>query len=135
MTGNGWRLAGLSILAIAVRLLFFTGMALGDDVFYATQALAHAQGGAWPPEALHWTTRIGLTFPTTAAVWMLGTSPLVFVLWPLLASTATVVVCYGIAEELAGLEVAWLAALFQALFPLELIYSTHLFPDIAVGLF
>src|SRR5207248_2213433 len=37
--------------------------------------------------------------------------------------------------DLTDRRTAWLAAIFQAVFPLEVIYSTHLFPDVLVGLF
>jgi hypothetical protein len=128
-------LAGLLGLALLVRLLCFTGMALGDDVFYATQAVALAESGSWPPEPHHWQTRLGMVLPTALAIKLLGPRPIAFVLWPLLLSTASVLVCFRLARYLAGERVAWLAALLQAAYPLEVIYATHLFPDIAVGLF
>src|SRR6266852_3036360 len=74
------KLAGLLGLALVVRLLFFTGMALGDDVFYATQAVALAESGSWPPEPYHWQTRLGMVLPTALAVKLLGPQPLAFVL-------------------------------------------------------
>jgi 4-amino-4-deoxy-L-arabinose transferase-like glycosyltransferase len=123
------------LISVVVRLLYFTGMALGDDVFYTTQALSLAQTGRWPPEPYHWNTRLGVILPTVLCIKTLGAQPLAFVLWPLLASTSSVVVCYSLANELAGPKVARLAAIFQAAFPLEVIYSTHLFPDVLVALF
>jgi hypothetical protein len=123
------------VIALALRLLYFTGMALGDDVFYITQAMSLSQTGHWPPEPYHWHTRLGVIFPTVLSIKALGAQPLAFVLWPLLASTSGVLVCYLVAEKLAGSQVARLAAIFQAAFPLEVIYSTHLFPDVLVALF
>jgi hypothetical protein len=136
--GNRWFLcgmAGLLAVAVGLRLLYFTGLALGDDVFYSTQALAWSQSGTWPPEPLHWHTRLGIVAPTALVLKILGTSPISFVLWPLIASTGSVLVCFAAARDLTDRRTAWLAALFQTVFPLELIYSTHLFPDVIVAFF
>ena len=122
-------------LALTLRILFFTGLSLGDDVFYALQSIGHAIGGQWPPEPFHWQTRLGMTLPTALAIGLFGLNPIAFVLWPLIASVAGVVVCYRVARDFATERVAILAATFQACFPLELIYSTHLFPDVPTGLF
>jgi hypothetical protein len=134
-SGDFWKLALLLGLTAAVRLIFFTGMALGDDVFYVTQSLACAQLASWPPEPLHWHTRLGVILPTVLSLKTFGTQPLAFVAWPLFISTLGVLVCFRVADDLAGRRAAWLAAMFQAVFPLEVIYATHLFPDVIVGLF
>jgi len=122
-------------LGFLVRMLYFTGMSLGDDVFYTTQALSFAQTGRWSPEPYHWHTRLGVILPATLSIKALGARPVAFVLWPLLASTASILVCYLLAHDLVGSGVALIAAIFQAAFPLEVIYSTHLFPDVLVALF
>jgi Dolichyl-phosphate-mannose-protein mannosyltransferase len=130
-----WKLAALLAAALCLRLFFFTGLALGDDVFYATQALGLSQSGKWPPEPLHWHTRLGIVAPTALCIKLFGISPLSFVLWPLIASTTSVLVSFFVARDLIDVRTAWLAAVFQAVFPLELIYSTHLFPDVIVAFF
>src|SRR5207237_584937 len=107
-------IGGLMLLALASRLAFFTGLSLGDDVFYALQATSHAFNHMWPPEPYHWQTRLGVTGPTALALLAFGKHPLTFVLWPLLASTLTVLVCYVIARQFVGERVALLAAAFQA---------------------
>jgi hypothetical protein len=109
-------------------------MALGDDVFYITQSLSLAEEGRWPPAPYHWNTRLGVILPTVVSMKMLGTRPLAVVLWPLLASTSSVLVCYLVVREIVGPRIARLAMIFQAAFPLEVIYSTHLFPDVIVAL-
>jgi hypothetical protein len=130
-----WPLALIWIGALALRIAFFTGLALGDDVFYATQSAALTHEGSWPPAPLHWHTRLGIVLPTTLSLEILGLRPLAFVLWPLLASSLAVLVCFRVADDVADRRTAWLAAAFQAAFPLEIIYSTHLFPDVVVALF
>ena len=127
------RLVLLLTAAAAVRLWFFTGLALGDDVFYVSAAAALAEGQGWPPLPLHWHTRIGITGATAAGLTMAGWSPLVFVWLPFAASLTGVWLCHHIVERVAGERAAWVAAILYAAFPLEIIYSTHLFPDIVAG--
>lgn len=127
------RLGLLLLAAAVVRLSFFTGLTLGDDVFYISAAAALAEGQGWPPLPLHWHTRLGMTLPTAASLITLGWHPFVFVLVPFIASMAGVWLCFHIVERVAGERAAWLAAIFQVVFPLEVLYSTHLFPDIVVG--
>jgi hypothetical protein len=135
MTKHILKLSLIILISLVVRLLYFTGMALGDDVFYTTQALSLAQTGRWPPEPYHWNTRLGVILPAALSIKALGVHHIAFVLWPLLASTSSVLVCYLFASDMVGPKVATLAAIFQAVFPLEVIYSTHLFPDVLVALF
>src|SRR5579872_7438463 len=123
--GIVWKLGALLLVALVIRLAYFTGLALGDDVFYSTQALAWAESGSWPPEPHHWHTRLGIVAPAALAVRLLGPCPAAFILWPLVASVAAVLVCFLVARDLIGRRAAWLAAAFQAVFPLEVIYSTH----------
>jgi hypothetical protein len=133
---GAWKMGLLLICALGVRLLFFTGLAVGDDIIYGTQSIALTEPGHWPPESLHWTTRLGVILPTVASLKLLGLQPLAFVMLPLAASTLSVLVCFLAAKDLTGDgRIAWLAALFQTVFPLEVIYGTHLFPDVAVALF
>jgi 4-amino-4-deoxy-L-arabinose transferase-like glycosyltransferase len=122
------------LFALGLRLLYFTGMSLGDDVFHATQALSMAEAGRWPPGPYHWNTRLGVIIPTVASIKAFGPRPLAIVLWPLLASTTSTLACYLVARDLVGPGAARLAAIFQAAFPLEVIYGTHLYPDVIVAL-
>jgi hypothetical protein len=128
-------LALIVATGFVLRLVFFSGFALGDDVFYQLQAIAHGLAGAWPPEPYHWETRLAITLPTAALVRVAGLASWVFVIVPLTASTAGIFVAFRIAREFVEERTALLVALFQACYPLELIFSTHLFPDIPVALF
>jgi hypothetical protein len=123
----------LLIVAATIRLLLFTGLALGDDVFYTSAAAALSDGQGWPPPPHHWQTRLGITLPTAAALAAFGWHPFVFVWLPFFASLCGVWLCYRIVESVAGTRAAWIAAILQSIFPLEVIFSTHLFPDVIVG--
>ncbi len=131
--GHVSRLVILLLAAAVVRLLFFTGLSLGDDVFYMSAAAALAEGQGWPPLGLHWHTRLGITVPTGAAVAAIGWHPFVFIWLPFAASLFSIWFCFHVVRQVAGERAAWIAAILLAAFPLEVIYSTHLFPDLAVG--
>src|SRR5262245_53235961 len=119
-----WKTAlGLSLvlaLAVAVRLWYFTGLALGDDTLYAAQVIANARGGFWPPAPYHWHTRLGVTVPAALAVRLFGLHPLAFVLWPLAASLGGIVLAYRVGGDCGGPRAAWLAAVLAAAFPLDI---------------
>ncbi len=127
------RLALLLLAAAALRLLFFTGLALGDDVFYSTAAIALGEGHGWPPLPLHWHTRLAITAPTAAALAAFGWHPMVFVWLPFAVSLVGVWLCFHVTDRVVGERAAWIAAILYAGFPLEVIFSTHLFPDLVVG--
>ncbi|MEM7407471.1 MAG: glycosyltransferase family 39 protein [Pseudomonadota bacterium] len=129
-------LLGILVLAVVLRLLFFTGLGAGDDVIYVTQTLAHAVGGAWPPHADHWSTRLGVTGPTTLFIWLFGPNPWGFLAFPFLISLVKVVFCYGVAlAVLRGRFAALAVGIFAAVFPMDVIYASHLFPDTLNGFF
>jgi 4-amino-4-deoxy-L-arabinose transferase-like glycosyltransferase len=128
------KLLAILALGLAIRLWFATGLALGDDVFYMLQSTAHLQG-RWPPEPQHWYTRLGVTLPTTGLLKLFGLHTCTFLLLPLGVGLGGMLAAYRIARDFVNRDVALRAMLFLACFPLEIIYSTHLFPDLLAGLF
>ena len=129
------RLATILLFALAIRIYYFTGLGVGDDVIYITQTLAHAMSGMWPPVHDHWSTRIGLTLPTALLLRWLGYEPWVFVLFPLAASMVKVLVCFMVGKAILGEKGGLIASLILATFPLDIIYATHVYPDTLIGLF
>src|SRR5438046_2731864 len=89
-------------IAIVVRVAFFTGLALGDDVIYAPQSMVFALGKGWPPQLLHWCTRIGLTIPTSLFIRLLGPVPFAFVVVPFVASLGSICLSYRVAASVGG---------------------------------
>ena len=134
MTVHRWLLPATIAIGFLLRIVFYTGLSVGDDVFYQLQAIAHALDGIWPPEPYHWQTRLAMTLPTAALIRVAGVDHWPMVALPLVTSTAGIYVTYRIALEVVDQRAALLAAAFQACYPLELIYATHLFPDVPVGL-
>ena len=134
MTGNRWLIPAIVALGCLLRMFLFTGLAVGDDVFYQLQAIAHALDGTWPPEPYHWQTRLAITLPTAAVIRLAGLHHWTMIVLPLAASTAGIYVTYRIASDFVDQRAALIATLLHAVYPLELIYATHLFPDVPVGL-
>ena len=134
MTPYRWVLLAIIAGGCLLRGLLFTGLSVGDDVFYQLQAIAHGLDGTWPPEPNHWETRLGITLPTAALVALTGVHHWTMIALPLFASTAGIYVTWRMALEFVDRRTALLAAAFHACYPLELIYATHLFPDLPVGL-
>jgi 4-amino-4-deoxy-L-arabinose transferase-like glycosyltransferase len=132
---DGFVLLCLLILGLGIRLVFFVGLSLGDDVFYLLQAISHARLLSWPPAPYHWQTRLGITIPTAIALKLFGEHALTAVLWPLVASLAMIPLSFVIARDFLSRRGALSVAVFQCCFPLDLIYATDLFPDLIVGAF
>ena len=112
---------------------FSPGWGAGDDVIYLSQILAHVESGHWPPLAYHWSTRLGLTLPTVLVVKVFGLHPIAFVLLPLLASVLKIYIAYRVVLHLLDSEHALLVAAILAVYPLDVLYATSLYPDTLVG--
>ncbi len=123
------------IVAIAARYVWYTGVALGDDILYIGQILSHVYGETWLPEATHRSTRVALTMPTAWLVRVIGPDTWVFVAIPWLCSLGIVVAGYVTLRRLFSWKDAAWGGLLLATFPLSVLYATQLFPDIPVGLF
>jgi hypothetical protein len=128
-----YRLLAILGVAAIVRLWFFTGLALGDDVIYAPQSMVFALGKGWPPQPYHWCTRIGLTVPTAVVIALVGRVRAAFVALPFAASLASVWLSYRAGRDVFGARFAGTAGFLHAFYPLEVVFATHLFPDLPVG--
>jgi len=128
-----WRLGGIVVLAAIVRVLFFTGFHGFDDVFYIQRSYELSQGIFSLPTT-HWAARIGLVGPTAVAYRAFGVSLGTTVLFPFLCSLLTVVATALLGRRLFGEPVGWLAAFLVAVFPLDVIFASMLFPTAPVTL-
>lgn len=118
--------------AFAVRALAYAGFALGDDTIYL-DAVLRAAHGAWPPAPTHWDTRLAMTLPAAGLIRVLGFMPPLLIAVPFVASLAKVVAIYLFAKRYLDARTAVLAGVLAAVYPGDVIYATHLFPDAAVG--
>ena len=75
----------LLLAAAGLRVLFFSGGSLYDDVNYLDRAIRLAQGHGGPPLS-HFEARLGLVGPAALVIRVFGLSPVTAVAVPFLAS-------------------------------------------------
>lgn len=131
--GAGWRMTAILIVAAVIRLAFFTGYHGFDDVYYIRRAYALSQGVFTPPDT-HWAARIGLVGPTAIGYRLFGVALWSTVLTPFCCSLLSVVVAALLGRRLYGEKVGWLAPLLLAIFPMDAIFASMLFPTAPVTL-
>ena len=118
--------------ALALRLVFFSGLLAEDDIMYwgAAQGLRsgdHARGG--PAYA----TRHGLVVPLALAHSWFGETERAAALVPLAYSLAQLVLAYALGRLYGGAAVGLTAAALLAILPLDVIGATDLHRDLPLG--
>jgi uncharacterized membrane protein len=112
---------------VAVRAVFFSGYHGFDDATYIDRALDLAAHG-WSLPGDHVSARSGLVVPTALIVRLLGVGPLTVHAVPFVASVLSLFLAFEMGRRLFDDRVGLLAALLLAVFPLEVIYASHLYP-------
>jgi 4-amino-4-deoxy-L-arabinose transferase-like glycosyltransferase len=120
--------------AALLRLVFFTGYHGYDDVYYIQRALELSGGTANPPMT-HLAARIGLVGPTALFYRAFGVTPLTTSAFPLLCSLLGVFAAFTLGQRLYGTHSGLIAALLLALFPMDVIFASTLFPTEPMMLF
>lgn len=119
-------------VALALRLIFFTGMVRGDALNYAHTAYALSRG-VFDANAWAGMSRLGMYVPLAILYRLFGPSEFLTLLLPIAASIASVVFVYLMARMFAGEEAGLIAALFWAFLPLDIHLSTSLLPDVPMA--
>src|SRR5262245_12630184 len=127
------QMAGILVLGAALRLLFFTGFHGFDDIFYIQRAYSLSEGIFSLP-ATHWGARIGLVGPTALAYGIFGVTSASTVAFPFLCSLLTIVAAFYLGRRLFSDQVGLMAALLVAIFPMDVIFASMLFPTAPVSL-
>ena len=131
----GARTALGAILAasVLVDLVFFTGFIASDDVLYTTAARQLAETGTlWPDLAAHEVRLLMIGWCALAGLWVrhdvqaVAASFIVF-------HQALTLLTFVLARQVQGLGAALLAAILSATFPLLVVYSTTILPDIPMA--
>lgn len=122
------------LFGIAIRVIFFSGYVEGDDKHYMVYAYKFSQG-EFTPYNNHWGIRLGLIIPTALSFYLFGINEVSLVLFPLLCSLGSIILIYFIGKMLFDKYVGLLSAFFISFFPLEVIYSSHLFPTPPITFF
>lgn len=120
------------LAALAIRLIFFTGMVRGDALNYSHAAYELSEGrtdfGDWGG-----TSRIGLYAPVAFLYLIFGSSEATNLAFPIIASLLSVIFVYALARMVAGHPAGLLSAVIWAFLPLDVHLSTTLLPDSPVA--
>lgn len=121
------------VVGVLVRVYFFSGVSLADDVNYWTQAIATGLNGDWPPLKQHWHVRIGLVLPCALLLKIFGLKLWVPYIFTMLGGLAEIGLTYHIARQFTSESTARLATWLCVFFPLNILYSTYLYVDVWAG--
>ena len=121
-------------VGLLVRLYFFNGVSLADDVNYWTQSIATGLHNEWPPLKFHWHTRIGLVLPSAILLKMFGLKVWAPYIFTLLGGLLEIMATYFVARHFVSETAARVAAWLGVFFPLNILYSSYLYVDLWAGL-
>lgn len=120
-------LIGVVLLAAALRIRYFTGLTVGDDMVYSIIAVDRLSGKT-DFDNVH-QTRVAFLLPIMASYATLGPGEVPLVLYNLLCSIATVVVAFYLARMFFGDTAALLAAIVVATHPLLIYFASECHTD------
>ncbi len=122
------------LFGLALRLIFFSGMGLSDELTYSKTAYYIGQGIDMD-SVLTLSTRLGLIYPTAFFYGLFGVNDISSVLFVFLTSIGFIVLVYFFGKLLFNERVAIIAAFLTSIFPLEIVYSTKLVSDLPSAFF
>ncbi len=122
------------VIAIVLRVVFYTGVNFNDDLVYLNFAHDITQG-RFHPHPYIFATRLLMQYPIAFFFLLFGVSEFSATLYMLLASLATIILTYLIGRELFNNQTGLLAALLLAFLPLDIIYSTTITPDVPTAFY
>ncbi len=125
----GWLLLGILALAVVLRLFAFSGYIDGDDATYIARAVQVADG-RFDAGLSHWGARLGVFVPAALLFKTFGPGLAWVVAAPFCWSLISAVLAYLVGKVVYGdVRVGLLAALFVAVFPMDIIMATQLYPS------
>lgn len=129
-----FNLASILAVAVAIRILFFTGFFGSDEVTYIETA-ANIAAGDWRPSSYVGAARYGMNLPVALFIYLFGLSYFSANLWPFLCSVGEVATVYFIARWLWDARTAALCAILLALLPLHVTFAGRLMADPPLAFF
>jgi hypothetical protein len=130
-------LTAIVAVALLLRLRFFVGLAAADDFAYCQHA-CNVIHGKYDISLIDFVygLRWGILLPTGLAFVLFGISDFSAVLFPLLCSVGNLLLAYFLAKLVfESKTVALLSALLLSFFPLEILNSTMLLPEVMFTFF
>ncbi len=122
------------IFAAVLRLIFFSGIDSSDSLFYTSFADSVAKGAPDLTPNLN-SLRIGLLYPVSVLYRLFGVNDISSNILVLLASLGSIVLAYKFGTLLFNDKVGLLSAFLLSFFPLDVVYSTVLLPDVPSAFF
>lgn len=126
-------LAAIGVVAVALRIAFFTGYHGYDDIHYIQRAFDLSEGVRSLPQTA-WAGRIGLVGPTALAYAALGVTPVTTNLFPFACSLLGIAAVYMLGRRLFDEGTGLLAALLLAFLPIDVLSAGQLFANSPVSL-
>lgn len=127
--GAAW-LAAAVLFALVMRAAFFSALTGYDEFAYSRIAGDIAEGAfRFRDVSGYYGFRYLVVFPAALFHKIFGQSQYATAAWPVLCSLGNTVLAFFLGQELFGRRAGILAAFFQALLPMSVIYGTMLYPD------
>ena len=124
------------LFGLILRLIFFSGMGISDDLAYSKAAHDLMESkGIDPNSTLTLSTRLGLIYPTIFFYKLLGINDFSSVLFPLLTSIVTIILIFYFGKLLFNEKIGLIAAFLLSIFPLDVVYATKLNSDLPSAFF
>ncbi len=129
-------LIALLFICFGLQMTFFTGFR-DDDIYYASEAYKISKGIKIDFTQRDYTggIRLGLLLPTALSFCLFGVNQYSAALFPMLCAFGSIIVIYLLGRELFDKKSAFWAAFLYVFFPLNIIYSTTLYPDLPASFF
>ena len=127
-------MALIIIFALALRLIFFVGVYGSDDLGYYEFAYKAANNELGHEENFH-STRIGLIYPTALSYRLFGVNKYTSNLLPLITSMLSIILAYQLGKLLFSDKAGIMAAFLLSFYPVHVLYSSMLFPDLPSAYF
>ncbi|MEW6096781.1 MAG: glycosyltransferase family 39 protein [bacterium] len=122
------------LFGLTLRLIFFSGYVMCDDKYYLMHAYLLSIG-KFEPLDFNFGLRIGLLAPTAFFFNLFGINEFSLVLFPLLCSIGGIILIYYFGRLFFDEKVGLAGAFLLSFFPLDVIFATHLYPDIPLTFF
>jgi 4-amino-4-deoxy-L-arabinose transferase-like glycosyltransferase len=119
---------------VVIRLIFFTGIDLGNDGLFYTFYAHSILNNTFKLEEFHWSWRFGVFLPVALCFHLFGINEFTAVLYPLVCSIATIFLIFLLGKLLFNENIGLLAGFLFSFFPLNVIWSTQLYPDVIANL-
>ena len=124
------------VFALFLRLYFFVGPNLNDDIDYISSAYMVSNGNLQPlyGNSIN-AIRSMITIPVALSFKLFGVNVLSASLYPLLCSLITITATFYIGKILVNEHLGLLSAAILSFFPVDIAFSTQLVPTIPVTMF